>query len=139
MIRFKPSKTEKSTGQAVDIPITPAIADVLQRTRTLSGVVNAPRAADGIVVVGSEGNNKTAAACRDAWRGALVRGGLKKMDYVVKDICAKALTDAEAAGYGIDALQVVGAHADRATTAGYIKRRKVPVSEVRLQLPAGEY
>ncbi|SPA40184.1 Protein Gp33 [Cupriavidus taiwanensis] len=139
VIRFKPSKTAKSTGQAVDIPITPAIAGVLQRARTLRGDVDAPRTKDDFVVVDSNGKSKTDAACRDAWRRALVRAKLEEEDYVVKDIRAKALTDAEAAGYKMDALQVVGAHANLATTAKYIKQRKVPVSVVRLQLPAGEY
>ncbi|CAG9172415.1 hypothetical protein LMG23992_02225 [Cupriavidus laharis] len=139
VIRFKPSKTEKSTGQAVDCPITPEIAEVLRRAQTLRGGVSAQIAQDDLVVVDSHGKAKTAAACREAWDGALVRAGLEKMDYVVKDIRAKALTDAEAAGYKMDALQVVGAHANLATTAKYIKQRKVPVSVVRLQLPAGEY
>jgi len=55
---------------------------------------------------------------------------------VVKDIRARALTDAKKAGYHIDELQVAGAHADRATTEGYMKQRVVPVSTVRLRLPA---
>jgi len=138
VIRFKPSKTEKSTGQAVDCPITAEIADVLQRARALGRGVTV-RLEDDFVVVGSNGKAKTDAACRDAWRGALARAKLEKMDYVVKDIRAKALTDAKKAGYHIDALQVAGAHADRATTEGYIKQREVPLSVVRLQLPIDEY
>lgn len=54
----------------------------------------------------------------------------------MKDIRAKALTDAKRAGYDIEALQVAGAHADRATTEGYIKQRDVPLSTVKLTLPA---
>ena len=56
--------------------------------------------------------------------------------YTIKDIRAKALTDAKKAGYDIDALQVAGAHADRATTVGYIKQRDVPVSTVQLRMPS---
>jgi hypothetical protein len=66
----------------------------------------------------------------------MTRAGLKGKPYTVKDIRAKALTDAKKAGYDIDALQVAGAHAVRATTAAYIKQREVPVSSVRLSLPA---
>jgi len=58
------------------------------------------------------------------------------MDYMVKNIRAKALTDAKKAGCHIDELQVAGAHADRSTTEDYIKQRVVPVSAVRLRLPA---
>lgn len=46
------------------------------------------------------------------------------------------MTDAKSAGYDIDELQVAGAHADHATTKDYIKQREVPVSTVKLQLPA---
>jgi len=73
----------------------------------------------GHVVTDRNGKPKTAAACRDAWRDALVRAKLEGKDYTVKDIRAKALTDAKKAGYDIEALQVAGAHTDRATTEGY--------------------
>ncbi len=79
---------------------------------------------------------KTAAACHDAWRNAMKRAELEGMDYTAKDIRAKALTDAKKAGYDIEALQVADAHTDRSTTGDYIKQREVPVSTVRLKLPA---
>lgn len=136
VIRFKPTKTEKSSGKAVDWPITPEIATVLRRAKTLSRAVKAQTLGDDFVIIGRNGKAKTAAACRDAWRDALDRAKLGEMDYLVKDIRAKALTDAKKAGYDIEALQVAGAHADRSTTEGYIKQREVPVSQVRLSLPA---
>lgn len=46
------------------------------------------------------------------------------------------MTDAKRAGYDIDALQIAAAHADRATTEIYIKSREVPVSTIRMALPA---
>ncbi|KAI3591612.1 hypothetical protein D9X30_3437 [Cupriavidus sp. U2] len=137
VIRFKPTKTAKSTGQAVDWPITPEIARVLRRAKTVArGAKVRTLTADDYVVVNRQGKPKTAAACREAWRDALERAKLGDKDYVVKDIRAKALTDAKRAGYDIEALQVAGAHADRATTEGYIKQRDVPLSTVKLTLPA---
>ncbi|ESH90737.1 hypothetical protein B551_0222460 [Cupriavidus sp. HPC(L)] len=56
------------------------------------------------------------------------RAGLAKKDYTIKDIRAKAMTDASKAGYDLDELQVAGAHAEGSTTQGYIKQREVPVS-----------
>lgn len=136
MIRFKPTKTAKSTGQAVDWPITPEITKVLRRARTIARHTKVRAlTADDHVVVNRHGKPKTAAACREAWRGAIERAKLGEVDYVVKDIRAKALTDAKREGYDIEALQVAGAHADRATTEGYIKQRDVPRSIVRLTMP----
>jgi hypothetical protein len=53
----------------------------------------------------------------------------------VKDIRAKALTDAERAGYDIEALKIAAAHSDTKTTQIYLKQREVPVSDVRLRIP----
>ncbi|NOV26867.1 integrase [Cupriavidus necator] len=134
VIHFIPSKTADSSGEAVDWPITPEIDEVLRRAKELQRDLKV-QSLTGHVVTDRNGKPKTAAACRDAWRDALVRAKLEGKDYTVKDIRAKALTDAKKAGYDIEALQVAGAHTDRATTEGYIKQREVPVSTVRLQMP----
>jgi len=130
VIHFLPTKTEDSSGEMVDWPITPEIAAVLDRARKLD-----PAFGQTYVIRDKRGNPKTDQACRDAWEGAMERCGLKDAPYTIKDIRAKALTDAKKAGYDIDALQVAGAHTDRATTEGYIKSREVPISTVRLALP----
>jgi integrase len=130
-IHFVPSKTEESTGEVVDWPITPEIDSVLKRAKGL-----APQLGQRYVVHDENGNQKTDDACRECWLKAKRRAGLGKMPYTIKDIRAKAMTDAKAAGYDIDALQVAGAHADKSTTEIYIKSRAVPVSNVRLAFPA---
>lgn len=135
VVRFKPTKTENSSGQEVDWPITPEIAAVFTRARAMRRELKV-QPLHGYVITDRKGKPESAAACRDACRDGLVRAKLGEMDYVVKDIRAKALTDAQKAGYHIDELQVAGAHADRATTEDYIKQRGVPVSVVRLHLPA---
>jgi len=131
VIHFVPSKTEDSSGEAVDWPITPEIDVVLARARALE-----PTFGQRYVVRDEKGEPKTDAACRDAWRDAKRRAKLEAKPYTVKDIRAKALTDAKRLGYNIEELQVAGAHTDAATTRGYIKSREVPVSNVRLALPA---
>ena len=136
VIHFVPSKTEDSTGEPVDWPITPEIAAVLKRAKELRASRKVQKLGDDYVLTDMHGKQKTAAACRAAWREAMARAGLAEKDYTIKDIRAKAMTDASKAGYDLDALQVAGAHADRSTTQGYIKQREVPVSTVRLQLPA---
>jgi integrase len=131
VIHFIPTKTEDSSGEAVDWPITPEIDAVLVRARALE-----PTFGQTYVVRDGKGKPKTDQACRDAWEGAMKRCGLEEAPYTIKDIRAMALTDANNAGYNIDELQVAGAHTDRATTEGYIRQRQVPLSTVRLVLPA---
>ncbi|HGL5074131.1 TPA: tyrosine-type recombinase/integrase [Burkholderia multivorans] len=131
VIHFVPSKTEDSSGETVDWPITPEIQAVLARAKALE-----PTFGQRYVVRDENGAPKTDAACRDAWRDAKRRAGLAMMPYTVKDIRAKAITDAKRAGYDIEALQIAAAHSDRATTEGYIKSRDVPVSTIRMALPA---
>nr|WP_284700905.1 tyrosine-type recombinase/integrase [Robbsia betulipollinis] len=129
VIHFVPSKTASSTGEAVDWPIIPSIASVFDRAKSI-GVHSE------YVIHDHHGQPKTDAACRDAWRDGKRRAGLEDRPYTVKDIRAKAMTDAKRQGYDLDALQIAGAHADRATTAGYIKSRDIPVSTVKLDLPS---
>ena len=63
------------------------------------------------------------------------RAGLGDKPYRIKDIRAKAMTDAKRSGYDLEALQVAGTHTDRSTTEGYIKSREVPVSTVGCTFP----
>ncbi|KVO11767.1 tyrosine-type recombinase/integrase [Burkholderia ubonensis] len=135
VIHFVPTKTEDSSGEAVDWPITPDIDAVLARAKLLD-----PAFGQTYVIRDKKGNPKTDQACRDAWDGAIER--VAKFDtsiagkpYTIKDIRAKALTDAKRAGYAIEELRVAGAHTDTATTETYIKSREVPRSNVILHLP----
>ncbi|WP_429498893.1 tyrosine-type recombinase/integrase [Robbsia andropogonis] len=129
VIHFLPSKTKDSSAVPVDWPITPEIDEVLRRAAKLEPLSE-------FVVRDETGKPKTAAAVRDAWQEAKRRAKLSNAPYTVKDIRAKAMTDANIEGYDLDALQVAGAHTDRDTTADYIKSRLVPVSKVRIALPA---
>lgn len=137
LIRFLPTKTEDSSGAAVDWPITPEIEAVLKRAEELRRRVKVQSISDDYVILDQDGQPKTAKACLQAWRKAMARAKLADRQYTIKDIRAKAMTDAKRAGYDLDALQVAGVHTDRATTEDYIKQREVPVSVVHLHLPAG--
>ncbi|AQV94803.1 hypothetical protein BJN34_13020 [Cupriavidus necator] len=77
-----------------------------------------------------------ATGARSAWDRASERAGLD--GYTVKDIRAKAFTDAKKAGYDIEQIMVAAAHSDAKTTEIYIKDRQTPVSGVRLALPTGK-
>ncbi|MCA8260864.1 tyrosine-type recombinase/integrase [Burkholderia multivorans] len=136
VIHFVPTKTEDSSGEAVDWPLTPDIEAVLARAKLLD-----PAFGQTYVIRDKKGNPKTDQACRDAWDGAVKRAAksdpsIEGKPYTIKDIRAKALTDAKRAGYAIEELRVAGAHTDTSTTETYIKSREVPRSNVVLHLPA---
>ncbi|MBB3256913.1 tyrosine-type recombinase/integrase [Paraburkholderia sp. WP4_3_2] len=129
VIHFMPSKTQDSSGIAVDWPITPEIDAVLEIARGL-GKIKGPH-----VIHKATGAAWKASDALKVWRDACNRAKLQEFGYTIKDIRAKAITDARRAGYDIDALQVAAAHADKATTEIYFKDRTVPVSNVRLAIP----
>jgi integrase len=133
VIHFKPTKTEDSSGIEVDFTISPEIAAVLDRIREIDGGVQ--RIGDANVIHALDGSQYEPTAVRSAWDRAAERVKLHELGYTVKAIRAKALTDAERAGYDIAALQIAAAHSDSKTTQIYLKQRDVPVSDVRLQIP----
>lgn len=132
VIHFLPTKTEDSSGIAVDFRISPEIDAVLSRIREID---KCTRIGELNVVHAVNGDEYAPSAFRSAWDRACERVELTAQNYNVKDIRAKALTDAERAGYDIKALQIAAAHSDTKTTEIYLKQRDVPVSDVRLRIP----
>lgn len=139
VIHFVPSKTEDSSGATVDWPITPEIHAVLERARELGkrpgGKVSRIQEArtDRTVIQTLTGAVYGATGVRSAWDRACERAGIA--GFTLRDIRAKALTDAKRAGYDIAALMVAGAHTDAKTTEIYIKQRETPLSQVHLRIP----
>lgn len=127
VIHFVPTKTEDSTGGAVDWPITPEIDSVLRRAKSIGKVKGA------FVIHSLLGKPYGATAVRSAWDRACERAGIS--GFTVKDIRAKAATDADRAGHALEEVQVAAVHSDTKMTQIYIKDRSVPVSQVRLRLP----
>lgn len=135
VIHFLPSKTEDSSGAAVDWPITPEIAAVLDRVRELDGV---QRIGKLPVIHALDGKPYGATAVRSAWDRACERAGLTDAGYTVKDIRAKAATDAKRAGYDLDEIMTALAHTDTKTTEIYLKQRDVALSNLRLAVPVAK-
>ena len=132
VIHFLPSKTEDSSGAGVDFTLTPEIEAVLDRVRKIDA---RPRIGDLPVIHARNGKPYEATAVRSAWNRAVERAQLSEYGYTVKDIRAKALTDAERAGYDIKALMITAAHTNERTTQIYLKQRDMPISHVRLKVP----
>jgi integrase len=134
LIYFKPTKTEDSSEKDAFIPVTPEIQAILDRAKT---VYSARRAKDRVtsmfVIHTHDGQRYTAHGLGSNWDRACERAGVKNA--TLKDLRAKALTDAKKLGYHMEDIQVAAAHSDAKTTEGYIKDRITPVSNIRLPMP----
>ncbi|MBA4707558.1 tyrosine-type recombinase/integrase [Aquitalea aquatica] len=136
-ILFTPTKTEHSSGAKVFVPMTGQIWAVLQQAKVAwaqgrdikEGVTRSP-----YIICNGKGKPYTAHGIGTAWTRARERAGIQ--DATLKDLRAKAMTDAKKVGYSMTQISVGAAHADEAMTEAYIKLREVPVSEVEMKLPA---
>ena len=130
VIQFEPSKTRHSTGAKVAIPITPSIAEVLNRA---TNRMRAKARLSPFVVHNLEGSPYTAHGVGTAWERARKRAGIENA--TLKDIRAKHATDADLAGHTLEEISEGLAHADTGMTKVYLKQRQVKQSRVCLTLP----
>lgn len=126
-IAFTPTKTEDSSGISVLVPISPAVREVLERAKAIGKI-------KGMYVIHTlDGRPYAANGIGTAWRRACARAGVE--DATLKDIRAKAATDAEKAGYTKEEIRVGLAHTDTGMTEHYLRGRKAEQSSVELTLP----
>ena len=126
-ILFRPTKTEHSSGASVAVQLTASLRAVLSRAADAGSRGNA------YVIHTSNGKPYTASGLGTAWKRAAKRAGIQGV--TLKDLRAKAATDAKKAGYSQGQIQVGLAHTDAAMTAHYLRGREVPRSEVNLVIP----
>lgn len=127
VIHFLPTKTERSSGLSVGVPISDAVKAVLERVRNIGKVRSL------YVIHTLKGQPYTTHGIGDAWARACERAGVT--DATMKDIRAKAATDAKKAGYSRSQIRIGLAHTDEAMTETYMRGRDVAKSEVVLALP----
>lgn len=126
-ILFKPTKTERSSGAKVRVPIGDDACAVLARIKQIGKMRS-------VYVIHTEhGQPYTSNGIGSLFKRACARAGI--LGVTLKDIRAKAATDAKQQGYRQEQLQTALAHTDAATTRTYIRSREVPISEVVLKLP----
>lgn len=126
-ILFKPTKTERSSGAKVRVPISPDAAAIFARLKTIGKLKS-------IYVIHTEhGQPYTSNGIGSLFKRACARAGV--VGVTLKDIRAKAATDAKSMGYDERQVQAALAHTDGATTRDYIRSREIPVSEVVMKLP----
>lgn len=127
-IRFEPTKTEKSSGARVAVPITKAIEEVLERAKAIRD------ARSPYVIRTLDGEPYGTFGIRSAWQRACRRAKVKGA--TTRDIRSKAITDALQAGYSMEQLRIAAAHTDEKMTSQYVKQSFMPWSEIHLLLPA---
>lgn len=126
-ILFKPTKTERSSGAKVRVPISADAANIFARLKAIGKLKS-------VYVIHTEhGQPYTSNGIGSLFKRACARAGVTGI--TLKDIRAKAATDAKAMGYSEVQVQAALAHTDGSTTRGYIRTRETPVSEVVLKLP----
>jgi integrase len=128
-ILFKPTKTEKSSAAKVLVPVA---ADVLA---VLTKLKNIRKMCSVYVIHTEHGQPYTAHGIGSLFDRACDRAKVEGV--TLRDIRAKAATDASKGGYTDEQIMTALAHTDVSTTRKYIRSRNTPVSEVEMHLPAG--
>jgi integrase len=128
LMYFQPIKTKNSTGAKVNVPIGPAIREVLNRLKSIGKMRSLK-----YVIHNQHGAQYGASGLRSAWERACVRAEVSGI--TTKDIRAKAGTDAKTLGYSMEQIQTHMVHSEIATTEGYMKGKGIPTSEILMTLP----
>ncbi|MDR2219773.1 MAG: tyrosine-type recombinase/integrase [Methylobacillus sp.] len=126
-IEFTPTKTEKTSGTRVTVPVTDEMRQIVESIKAIRKIRSTYLFHD------EHGQPFTARRVRDIFKRTCDRVGIK--DITLKDIRSKAATDAAALGYSEKQIQVALAHSTGKTTSDYIRPQTAPVSEVVLRLP----
>jgi len=130
-IRFKPSKTTKSSGKMVDIAITPSIQQVIDRAREIKrkyGIISP------YLLPSTKGTPYTKSGLHSMWRRAKERAKVTE-DVVFKDLRAMGATDAARLGLDKKEIQTRLAHTSGRTSEIYIKEVIADRSEMDVKLP----
>ena len=130
-IRIKPSKTQKTSGKAVDIVIKPGIAEVITRARGLKikyGLISQ------FVFPTQKGGAHTRSGLGSMWDRAKERIGMKD-DVVFRDIRALAATNPARRGENRSDIQKRLVHTSDKTKDIYIKEVIADVPGTPMALP----
>lgn len=130
-IRFTPSKTAKTSGMTVDITITPAIQDVIDRARMIKKqyAIISP-----FLFPTRKGTAYTKSGLFSMWDRARDRAGVTE-DIQFRDLRALGATDAAKRGENKKDIQNRLTHTTEGTTDIYIKEVVPITSEIVQELP----
>lgn len=137
-IHFKPTKTEDSSGEEVQILITPEIRAVLERARALrprKKVELLDRKRDPYIIQTRDGGAYSKTGLYEVWRDAVQLIGDEARGVTTRDVRPFALGLMEKAGYDRREIQLSAAHASYSTTEGYLEQHRERISSAAITLP----
>ena len=135
-IRFTPTKTEHSTGDEVEILITPEIRAALDRARALrpkQKITVLAKRRDPYLIQARDGDRYSKNGLYEVWRDAVTAANCAGV--TTRDIRPFALATLEAAGCDLREIQKVAVHSTSATTEGYLDQHRDRLSSVAIPLP----
>jgi len=130
-LRFRPTKTEESSGEEVDVLITPEIQAVIERARSLRRkrkVEELDRHRDPFTIQTRDGDKYTKNGLYEVWRDACEAAR-------VTGVTTRHVRPVERLGYNVRDIQKAAAHASITTTEGYLDQYRDRLSDARLPLP----
>ena len=137
-IHFVPSKTEDSSGEEVDVLITPEIRAALERARSLRQkpkVEQLARRRDPFIIQTRDGDGYTKTGLYEVWRDGIAAAGLQGRNITTRDIRPFALAKMEQLGYPVEKIRQAAAHTTTAQTDQYLNQHRDRLSDARLPLP----
>jgi integrase len=135
-IHFRPTKTEESSGEEVDVLITPEIRAAIERARALRPkhkVEDLAKHRDPFLIQARDGDKYTKNGLYEVWRDACEAAGAKGV--TTRHVRPFALSEMERLGYNVREIQKAAAHASITTTEGYLDQHRDRLSDARLPLP----
>jgi len=130
-IRIQPSKTKKSSGKVVDIVITPAIQEVIDRARAIK---RGYEIISPYLFPSQKGTPYTKTGLFSMWDRARERAGITEAVWF-RDLRALGATDAAKGGSQMADIQKRLVHTSSKTSEIYIKEAIPDVSAIDMKLP----
>ncbi|HXC41743.1 MAG TPA: tyrosine-type recombinase/integrase, partial [Burkholderiales bacterium] len=135
-IRFKPGKTEGTSGEEVEIVRTPEINACLERARALrpkEKVTTLAKRRDPFIIQTRDGDGYAKNGIYEVWRDGVDAAGCKGI--TTRHVRAFALSEMEKMGISLREIQLSAAHSDLATTQIYLDQYRERFSNVRMPRP----
>lgn len=137
-IRFVPTKTEDSSGEEVEVVITPEIRAALDRARALRPrpkVAQLERHRDPFIIQTRDGDGYSKTGLYEVWRDALVAAGLQGRNITTRDIRPFALWKLKQLGHPVDVIRQAAGHTTTDQTDQYLNQHRDRLVDVRLPAP----
>lgn len=140
-IRFEPSKTERSSGEHVEIVRSARINELLDRLRALRAermrrrkVVSITEQQDAYLLVNEHGQPYTRSGLNTLWRRGREKAGHRQV--TTRHIRPFALSEMERAGHPLAKIREAAAHTKTGQTEDYLNQHRERFSTVVITPPA---